>query len=232
LNAADDQVAADSGRSSEEQPMADRVAELLAKGKVGKLSAQEKEELARFLNAPILDPLENPPARFVSKHRMTESDVPARLKAIDWFAKCGEPAEFDLTMNVERVKTWPQAMKECGAQSWEDVQLEAQNQLTLTLHNRDRERYQDWNDITRRFKNDVITPLTKKVWQPFQKAHGLDINLVHSVQWDILAAMMENAHISSNHGSFFFLELLTVYETGHFPCEWRGKWPQGELLVD
>ena len=99
------------------------------------------------------------------------------------------------------------------------------------MHNLDRERYQDWNEITRKFKTDVVMPFTTKVWEPFQQQHGLHVKVVHCVQWDILAAMMENAYMNSNHGSYFFLELLTVYEAGHFPCGWRGEWPQGSLVV-
>ena len=207
------------------------MAELLAKGKASQLTPKERDELARLLNAPILEPLQTPLAAFVSKHRMAESDIVARIMAIDWFAKCGEPAEFDLTMTVERLKSWPQAMKACKARSWENAVLEARNQLTLALHKRDRKGFQDWNDITRKFKAEVITPMTKKVWEPFQESHALDVELVHSVQWNVLAAMMENAYMRSNHGSFFFLELLTVYEAGHLPCGWRGEWPHGGLIV-
>jgi hypothetical protein len=43
--------------------------------------------------------------------------------------------------------------------------------------------------------------------------------------------MMENAYMTSKHGSYFFLELLTVYEAGHFPCGWRGEWPSGSLVL-
>ena len=168
---------------------------------------------------------------FVSKHRMTETDVVSRVKAIEWFAHCGEPAAFDLTMSVETVRDWPQAMAACQTPSWEDIELEAQNQLTVELHSIARERYQQWNDIVRTFKDDLLTPLSETVWQPFQERRGLPITLVHCVQWDILGALMENAYMGSNHGAFFFLELLSVYEAGHFPCGWRGEWPEGQLLV-
>jgi len=47
--------------------MADRFADLLAKGRSGQLSEPEMEELARLLNAPILDPTQ-PSSMFVSKH--------------------------------------------------------------------------------------------------------------------------------------------------------------------
>jgi hypothetical protein len=211
--------------------MADRFSELLARGKDGHLSHKEIVELARFLNAPLLDPLKDPPSGFVSKHRMSESNVAGRIEAIEWFVHCGEPHNFDLTMEVERVKTWPQAMKACRSRSWEYATLEARNQLTLALHNRDRGRDRDWNEITLKFKRELAMPFTEKVWEPFRQSHGLSVEFVHCIQWDILAAMMENAYISSKHRSFFFLELLTVYEAGHLPCGWRGKWPLGRLVV-
>jgi hypothetical protein len=211
--------------------MADRFAELLAKGKTTKLTPVETEELARFLNAPILDAMKSPPKGFVSKHKMAETDVVARLKAIDWFGRCGAPAGFDVTMKVKRVRSWPQAMKSCKTRTWENVELEARNQLTMALHKLDRERYQDWNEITDKFKKGVVAALTAKVWEPFQKEQGLDVSLVHCLQWDILAGVMENAYMTSKHGSYFFLELLTVYKAGHFPCGWRGEWPQGSLVI-
>ena len=80
-------------------------------------------------------------------------------------------------------------------------------------------------------KETVLNPLTEEKIAPFQMKHGLDIVLLHSVQWDILGAMMENSYLGSGHRAFFFLELLTIYEARHFPCGWRGEWPQGTLLV-
>jgi hypothetical protein len=67
----------------------------------------------------------------------------------------------------------------------------------------------------------VAIPAWPNSWQP-----GTD-----HVQWDILAALMEHAYLGSGHRCFFFLELLSVYEAGHFPCGWIGPWPQGKLVV-
>jgi hypothetical protein len=77
----------------------------------------------------------------------------------------------------------------------------------------------------------VSEALMDKALVPFQAKHGLDIALVHSVRWDILGALMENAYLRSGHSAFFFLEMLTVYEAGRFPCGWQGEWPKGRLLV-
>jgi len=211
--------------------MSDRFAELLAKGQAGQLSPAETEELARLLNAPVLDSLVNPPPGFVSKHAFASSDVAARVRGINWFSRCGKPLALDLTMKVERVGSWPEAIESCTDVAWANVEMAAQNQLTVWLHNHEREKYQSWNNLVVSHKSEVIDPLTEQQFVPFQTGHGLDIVLVHSVQWDILGALMENSFLGSGHSAFFFLELLWVYEAGHFPCGWRGQWPEGNLVV-
>jgi hypothetical protein len=137
----------------------------------------------------------------------------------------------DLTMPIERVGSWAEAIEGCQDVGWENVQLEAQNQLTLWLHENDKNNYRRWNEFVVRYKEQVVTPLTDSVLLPYQRRHDLDEAIVHSVQWDILGALMENTYLSSGHRSFFFLELLWVYEAGHLPCGWRGEWPVGNLLV-
>jgi hypothetical protein len=160
-----------------------------------------------------------------------QSDVAARVNSIGWFAHCGERLALDLTMETEQARGWPQAIESCKAPAWETAQLEAQNQLTLWLHLNDRASYQRWNEIVVAHKDATVNPLTENILAPFRAKHDLDIALVHSVQWNILGALMEDSYLRCGHSAFFFLELLTVYEAGHFPCGWQGEWPKGKLLV-
>jgi len=173
----------------------------------------------------------NPPHGFVSKLSFRETELASKLRAIRWFAQCGQPLHLDLTMPTERITDWQSAVASCQDPVWENVELEAQNQLTLWLHANDRTAYQKWNDIVDAHKTSILNPLTEQTITPFQVSHGLDIVFVHSVQWDILGALMENSYLDSGHKAFFFLELLMVYESGHYPCGWVGKWPQGSLRV-
>ena len=183
------------------------------------------------LNAGMIEAVTNPPAGFVSKHEFVETDVTARVKSINWFAHCGERFSLDLSMESKPVTNWSQAIEFRKDSVWENVELEAQNQLTGWLHVNDHANYQKWNEIVVSHKNAVVNPLTDTILIPFQSKHGLDIVLVHSVQWDILGALMENSYLSSGHRAFFFLELLMIYEAGHFPCGWDGEWPHGKLWV-
>jgi hypothetical protein len=219
------------GTGSGGERMNERLAELLAKGQADRLTPAERQELAHLLNAPVLDPLENPPTGFISKHGFVPSDVASRLRAINWFSRCGEPLSLDLSMEIEQVRSWREAIESCKDGVWENVQLEAQNQLTVWLHQHDRQKYQEWNKLVDKHKAAVVKKLTEEKWVPYQRRHGLEMAFVHSVQWDVLGALMENTYLGSGHQCFFFLELLSVYEAGHFPCGWRGEWPRGKLIV-
>ena len=209
--------------------MSNRLAELLARGKAGQLSPAETAELGRLLNAPLLDTPD--PAELASPQTLQASNVASRLRAVDWFSRCGEPVTSTSSIPIERVPSWQAAARQCSEPIWENVQLEAQNQLTSWLHLHDRGGSERWNQLVAGHKASVVDPLTEAKWRPYQRKHALDARMVSSVQWDVLGALMENSYLGSGHGCSFFLQLLTLYEAGHFPCGWNGEWPGGALLV-
>lgn len=168
---------------------------------------------------------------FISKYVFTESDIPQRLWAINWFAHCGEPLRLNLTMDVLQVKTWSQALEVCKTSDSDNASLEAQNQLTGYLAKQYPDLYRTWNDFVKDYKSRIIAPLTIQKILPFCSQNNLDIEVMYSVQWDILGALMENTYMSIHHRAFYFLELLMMYEEGHFPCGWSGAWPQGKLVI-
>lgn len=188
-------------------------------------------EWVRKLNAPILDPIESPPAGFASKHRFAESDLVSRIGGIKWFHNCGSPLIADLSMPTRELPSWQTAIEAAETIEWENTVLEAQNQLTLWLHRNARNHYQRWNDLVQQHTADLITPLIDECIRPIQEQLSLPKVVISSVQWDILGALMENCYLFLGHPAVFFLELLTIYEAGHFPCGWDGEWPRGTLLV-
>lgn len=199
-----------------------------AEAKSDRLTSEEVETLARQLNEAILG---TGSGDFHSKHTFVATDLVAKVRSIEWFGQCGESRQFDVSMPVEYVKNWTQANKALKSRAWENATLEARNQLTEYLAYQHRERYCDWNKITVELKEKVVIPLGEKVWEPFRQTHRLDVDFLHSVQWNVLAALMENAYMDCKHACFFFHELLSVYEAGHLPCGWIGKWPKGKLVA-
>jgi len=138
---------------------------------------------------------------------------------------------LDLTMEIKIVRSWPAATQECQGVAWENIELEAQNQLTMWLHRNSPDRYRVSNDIVVQHKAELISPLVKEKIVHFQLKQRLDVAIVHSTSWDMLGALMENSYLDTHHPAHFFLELLWVYEAGHFPCGWLGDWPNGKLIV-
>jgi hypothetical protein len=198
------------------------------KAEKGSLTPEQAQALAWELVAPLLER----PAGFESKHTFTRTNVAARVGKIDWFANVGEPLTLDLTMPVERVANWKDAAKAISEPAWENGQLEAANQLTAWLSDNAQKAYDTkWNRLVGEQTTKVLAPAMKKSLRPFAEKNHLPRKVLESVGWDVVHALMENAFLATGHRCFFFLELLTVYEAGHFPCGWRGEWPNGKLLV-
>ena len=112
---------------------------------------------------------------------------------------------------------WPEAVECCSDGEWENIELEAQNQLTEWLHQHDRERYQKWNSIVTEHKADVVDRLTEETWIPYQQSHGLSIAIVHATQW---GALMENSYLG------FLLADLARTKLGETPRPRQSK-PRG-----
>lgn len=201
------------------------------KNKSSRRTDAEAREFARSLNAPILGAIENPPVGFSSRLQFTQTDLPARVRAIDWFANVGRPTDFTLTMPVEFLSSWQAAAEHSAKPEWENVELEAQNQLTLWLHQNARDRFRQWNELVQLHKQATINPLVESRIAPLERGLGIPHTLAPSIEWDILGALMENSFLDLNHPALFFLEIFIVYEGGHFPCGWDGDWPDGRLIV-
>lgn len=154
------------------------------------------------------------------------------LHAIEWFAHCGEALPEGLPFEAVQLATQKKAMRRCVSSQWEAATLEARNDVTGFLAMQARDRYQQWNAIGQEAKELVTQPLAQEFWLPYAQQHGLDMDFVHCVQWDVLGLCMEHAYRDLPQLPQFFHDLRKVYEAGHFPCGWEGgKYPKGHLLV-
>jgi hypothetical protein len=67
--------------------------------------------------------------------------------------------DIELTMPVKSVDSWETAVEACSRTEWENIELEAQNQLSLWLHDNARERFQKWNEIVVDHKDTTVNTL-------------------------------------------------------------------------
>ncbi|MGE7942879.1 hypothetical protein ACQKNB_12405 [Lysinibacillus xylanilyticus] len=151
-----------------------------------------------------------------------------RIIKIKFFSKCGETSIINTHFNYKFAKNWNEVEKNCN-DKWDNIKLKARNKITSSLHENWREQYREWNNITDEanlFLNEDVLP---RLFQ-YLKDNGLNENIYESIEWDLLSSMMEYSY-SPYTGVGFYTELLKIYESGHIPCGWIGKWPEGKMLI-
>ncbi|GLQ30008.1 hypothetical protein [Litoribrevibacter albus] len=157
-------------------------------------------------------------------------DIKERFRAIDFFRNCG--GDVELPFQVDRVSDWDAASQHFCDPEWENTTLEASNELTEFLHENFIEQYRDWNDYAdagRAFINDELL----EGMESWQSSKNLDSVFVDCVKWDLLHALLFQQYKVELSGELpdFYGKLLSVYETGHYPCGWSDAYPDGVLVI-
>lgn len=75
-------------------------------------------------------------------HRRTIATLD-RLDKAAWFSRVGI---MDVRVPII-LSSWHEAIQCCGSAEWENLSLEAANQLRVRILQRSRERYTEWNKI-------------------------------------------------------------------------------------
>ena len=114
--------------------------------------------------------------------------------------------------------------------SWENAKLGASGELTLWLHNNANDDCQSWNERVDRLEAGLVAEL-EPVWERRQEELGVGPTLVSELRWLVVEAAMELEYLPFGHPARFFLNLLPVFEAGHLPRGWKGRWPRGELTL-
>ena len=152
-----------------------------------------------------------------------------RLNKINWLSRVGLSEGETFSLAVVRVDNWTEARKSYHARTWENTTLEARNAISEYLHASNRPRFRDWNkiavDALAIFELDLLEKMNL-----LKQAHELDDLFVRSVEWNVMSALTEDAYRDCHLPTQFFTQLLDVYESGRFPCGWKGRWPDGALL--
>ena len=147
------------------------------------------------------------------------------LEDADWFSRVGE---HDAT-KVIVLFSWAEAIEHCASLDWENLCLEAANQYRQRLLERSVDRFEQWNDIAIELKKATI-PFVKRKIEPVVRAHGLPRVFEDQVQWDIVHLCME-AEYADVYPPGFYASHAYWYVHGHFPCGWKGTFPQGMLII-
>jgi hypothetical protein len=153
----------------------------------------------------------------------------SELSDFEWFSRCGKPLpSWEIT--VLPASSWTDAANSCAGSEWQDLTQDAKGNLTEHLSLRYPSRYQGvWNrtvSLLRPRIEATVTPELKKI----QLREGFDDFIIECVKSDVLFGLMTR-HYADCKPPDFFLRLLSIYRSGHFPCGVIGGWPGGAIKV-
>lgn len=148
-----------------------------------------------------------------------------RLESVVWFNAVG----CHDASNAIILSSWNEAIVQCTSQEWVDLLLEATNKYTEQLSVRSQQAYNSWNSKIAELK-PVVTDLVGNKTSNVVAENDLPSGFVDVVNWDILHLCME-AEFADIYPPGFFASQGYWYAAGHFPCGWKGNFPNGTLMI-
>lgn len=143
----------------------------------------------------------------------------------EWFRNVG----VHDTEAVEVLSSWQDAIESCSSPEWEELCMEAARQYRARLQESSSIELKKWNDIL-----EIVKPASQALVCEKTKSAIKENNLpkvfLDNVDWDILHLCME-AEFADVYPPGFYASQAYWYANGHFPCGWRGSFPQGGKLV-
>jgi hypothetical protein len=127
------------------------------------------------------------------------------------------------------LSSWREAIESAVSAEWEDLRLDAANQLRARIMERSKERYAQWNEIATEIRA-VIIPFVQSKTEPITREQKLLPAFQARVDWDIIHLCME-AEYADVCPPAFYAGISYFYVNGHFPCGWNGEYPKGMLVI-
>ena len=147
------------------------------------------------------------------------------LRSVEWFSNVGR-RDSD---SVDVLTTWDEAIASCSSFGWENLCLEAANQYRERLGEASPSGFARWNDIVAVVKPASQALVRDKAADVIAR-EGLPKMFLDTVDWDILHLCLE-AEFSDVQEPGFYASQAYWYAAGHFPCGWRGAFPDGRLII-
>ena len=138
------------------------------------------------------------------------------IRGINYFHNINKLIENKTTKyNIREVKSFEEFKGCIDSVEWENITLEATNNLNDFLSDKRVKQYDHYNEIVEEFKSrlDFIDALSQDFENKFL------FNIRSSLEWDILHYCLERVYLNNNnHVPLFFNELMNIYKNGNIPC--------------
>lgn len=146
------------------------------------------------------------------------------LENIPWFDAVGRAVEVEGAVGA---KSWAEAISHCTSDAWNDLRLQARNQMTMKIWETSQARWREWNELNREI-GPLILDLVSRKSQSVMAENGVRDEFLGSVVHDVALAVME-----CEYGDLVSPGLpqviLGFYRLGHFPCGVDAA--TGELII-
>ncbi len=147
------------------------------------------------------------------------------LEREDWFRNIG----VHDTQAADVLSSWSEAIESCSSPEWEDLCLEAVNQYCQRIFERSPTEFRKWNQRVEEVKPHCQALVRRKTRDVIEK-NLLPKVFIDTVDWDILHVLMESEYANVFPPGYYTSQAYW-YVKGHFPCGWRGPFPNGGRLV-
>lgn len=160
-------------------------------------------------------------------HERTEATL-KELINVNWFIAVGV-LDAEQAQHADVLKSWGEAIKSCSRLEWENLRLEAVNQFVARVREVSLDRYRKWNEVVAEMRPVVIDLVQEKTASVVSE-YQLPKKFVDVVNWDMLHLCMECEYADVFPPGFYAAHAYW-YLKGHFPCGWKGAFPEGRLIV-
>ncbi|EOW6620455.1 hypothetical protein ACVS9W_004205 [Cronobacter dublinensis] len=147
-----------------------------------------------------------------------------KLLRINWLSNAGKDSSIPNTTRVKNINAFQLNLE---SEEWENVTLEARNNITGWLAKKHVNAFLEWNKLA----DAAAIIIESKVVPQIPLIGGNQEVLLSNIKWDLLNYLLEDAYSPLLNKPLFFMNLISIYEKGHMPCGWAGLWPQGELII-
>ena len=152
------------------------------------------------------------------------------LLSCPWLEKCGVPQENIFSSPVIWIQKVGDVTKNITSIRWENACLEEQGNISEFLAKNYKAEYNhSWNAIVKTIKTDYLPNIMPLIEDACQK-NELPKDILNDVRFNLLSIFLAS-YFSQYYQSEFFEGLLDIYLSGHIPCGWRGKYPDGCIMV-
>ncbi|SFJ93169.1 MULTISPECIES: hypothetical protein [unclassified Bacillus (in: firmicutes)] len=148
----------------------------------------------------------------------------------NWLKHCGTESNFPQGIEYTYLSNKKKMVKIVNGIEWENICLEESNNLTGYLAKNEPEIYNgNWNTLVKKIKAEVLPKITDDIEKQITIL-GLPKDILHAVKFDIVSIIMVLSY-EEYYKSVFYNEMLEIYLSGHIPCGWNGKYPEGNIFI-